>query len=116
MACTHENIGVAQDGSGKVLCWECGQEFVPLKDAAAYTGRVRVEEGEPTHLVIVRAVGADGASAEARLAVDTPPPSEALAEHTEAIQMIFEQTHGDRPTETSTAVLPWVNELDREED
>lgn len=43
--CLHENIGVAQDGSGVVLCWDCGMEFAPKAETdeatSALAGGVR---------------------------------------------------------------------------
>lgn len=27
--CLHESIGVAEDGSGVVVCWDCDEQFVP---------------------------------------------------------------------------------------
>lgn len=27
MACQHENVGISQDGSQELLCWDCGRSF-----------------------------------------------------------------------------------------
>lgn len=118
--CIHENIGIAQDGSGIVQCCDCGQEYVPKPyDARITLSPEALAEGRrPTHLLIARAAATDpgGGSAETRIALDTPPDRATREEYQEATASVYEQTHGEKPERLATVVLPWVDTLDRGDD
>jgi hypothetical protein len=76
-------------------------------------------DDEPiTHLVIARACDADpeGAFAQAKLGHTTEPTEHGITEIRKGITDMFRASFGREPQRVGVAVLPWVGDLDEDED
>lgn len=71
-----------------------------------------------THLVIARACDADpeGANAQARLGHTSEPTEHGLTEIRANVVELFRRGFGREPERVGVAVLPWVGELDDDDD
>lgn len=72
----------------------------------------------PTHLIVARAAAADpdGASAQARIGMTSEPSQGDLDRYRAAIIELFRKGFDCEPVRVAVVVLPWVVELDADDD
>lgn len=77
-----------------------------------------MSEAACTHIVICRAADADpeGPNAQAKISLTKPPDSEVLESFRAGIIDLYRRTVGRDPERVGVAVLPWVGELDGDEE
>ena len=68
-----------------------------------------------THLVIARA-DPEGANAQAKIGHTKEPTPEILRQYEDHIAALYVQGFGRMPDRVGVAVLPWVEELDGDDD
>jgi hypothetical protein len=79
---------------------------------------VAEHERRATHLIVVRAGDEDpaGRHAEARVGWDCEPADEVLEDYRRGVAAMFRASFGDEPTRVAAVVLPYIDELDADDD